>query len=413
MEVQSWMYCVLEHSERNVIMKKVAIVSPLRTAVGSFNKALAPLSAPELGATMMTACLQQSKLEPSLIDQIFMGNVLQAGNGQNPARQAALKAGIPIDVPESTINTVCGSGLHAVALAYDSILAEQGNIVLAGGMESMSNAPYLLKNARNGYKLGNGELVDSLVADGLTCPINHYHMGITAENVAEKYGISRLEQDAFAYESQIKAVEAKNNKVFEEQIVPVMIKNKKETTYFTEDEHIRGNTTKEKLSQLKPAFKENGTVTAGNASGINDGAAAMLVVSEDKCKEHALKPLAYIKGYSLVGVDPAYMGMGPVKAISSLLKKQGMSIDDIDLFEINEAFAAQALAVQKELGVNPEKVNVNGGAIAIGHPVGASGARVLVTLVHEMVRRSSRYGVVSLCIGTGMGIAMLVENALI
>ncbi|APB72167.1 acetyl-CoA C-acetyltransferase [Paenibacillus polymyxa] len=394
-------------------MKKVALVSPLRTAVGSFNKTLAPLSAPELGATVMTACLQQSKLEPSLIDQIYLGNVLQAGNGQNPARQAALKAGIPIDVPETTINTVCGSGLHAVALAYNSILAEQGNIVLAGGMESMSNAPYLLRNARNGYKLGNGELVDSLVADGLTCPINHYHMGITAENVAEKYGISRLEQDEFAYQSQIKAVEAKNKKLFEEQIVPVMIKNKKETISFTEDEHIRGNTTKEKLSQLKPAFKENGTVTAGNASGINDGAAAMLVVSEDKCKEHALKPLAYIKGYSLVGVDPAYMGMGPVKAISSLLKQQGMSIDDIDLFEINEAFAAQALAVLKELGINPEKVNVNGGAIAIGHPVGASGARVLVTLVHEMVRRSSRYGIASLCIGTGMGIAMLVENALI
>ncbi|APB77087.1 acetyl-CoA C-acyltransferase FadA [Paenibacillus polymyxa] len=394
-------------------MKKVALVSPLRTAVGSFNKTLAPLSAPELGATVMTACLQQSKLEPSLIDQIYLGNVLQAGNGQNPARQAALKAGIPIDVPETTINTVCGSGLHAVALAYNSILAEQGNIVLAGGMESMSNAPYLLRNARNGYKLGNGELVDSLVADGLTCPINHYHMGITAENVAEEYGISRLEQDEFSYQSQIKAVEAKNKKLFEEQIVPVMIKNKKETISFTEDEHIRGNTTKEKLSQLKPAFKENGTVTAGNASGINDGAAAMLVVSEDKCKEHALKPLAYIKGYSLVGVDPAYMGMGPVKAISSLLKQQGMSIDDIDLFEINEAFAAQALAVLKELGINPEKVNVNGGAIAIGHPVGASGARVLVTLVHEMVRRSSRYGIASLCIGTGMGIAMLVENALI
>ncbi|ADM69023.1 Acetyl-CoA acetyltransferase [Paenibacillus polymyxa E681] len=394
-------------------MKKVALVSPLRTAVGSFNKTLAPLSAPELGATVMTACLQQSKLEPSLIDQIYLGNVLQAGNGQNPARQAALKAGIPIDVPETTINTVCGSGLHAVALAYNSILAEQGNIVLAGGMESMSNAPYLLRNARNGYKLGNGELVDSLVADGLTCPINHYHMGITAENVAEKYGISRLEQDEFAYQSQLKAVEAKNKKLFEEQIVPVMIKTKKETISFTEDEHIRGNTTQEKLSQLKPAFKENGTVTAGNASGINDGAAAMLVVSEDKCKEYALKPLAYIKGYSLVGVDPAYMGMGPVKAISSLLKQQGMSIDDIDLFEINEAFAAQALAVLKELGINPEKVNVNGGAIAIGHPVGASGARVLVTLVHEMVRRSSRYGIASLCIGTGMGIAMLVENALI
>ncbi|MCP3795675.1 acetyl-CoA C-acetyltransferase [Paenibacillus sp. CH40] len=394
-------------------MKKVALVSPLRTAVGSFNKTLAPLSASELGATVMTACLQQSKLEPSLIDQIYLGNVLQAGNGQNPARQAALKAGIPIDVPETTINTVCGSGLHAVALAYNSILAEQGNIVLAGGMESMSNAPYLLRNARNGYKLGNGELVDSLVADGLTCPINHYHMGITAENVAEKYGISRLEQDEFAYQSQLKAVEAKNKKLFEEQIVPVMIKTKKETISFTEDEHIRGNTTQEKLSQLKPAFKENGTVTAGNASGINDGAAAVLVVSEDKCKEHALKPLAYIKGYSLVGVDPAYMGMGPVKAISTLLKQQGISIDAIDLFEINEAFASQALAVVKELGVTPEKVNVNGGAIAIGHPVGASGARILTTLVHEMVRRSSRYGIASLCIGTGMGIAMLVENALI
>ncbi|MGR6125799.1 acetyl-CoA C-acetyltransferase [Paenibacillus sp. SER-28] len=394
-------------------MKKVALVSPLRTAVGSFNKTLAPLSASELGATVMTACLQQSKLEPSLIDQIYLGNVLQAGNGQNPARQAALKAGIPIDVPETTINTVCGSGLHAVALAYNSILAEQGNIVLAGGMESMSNAPYLLRNARNGYKLGNSELVDSLVADGLTCPINHYHMGITAENVAEKYGISRLEQDEFAYQSQLKAVEAKNKKLFEEQIVPVMIKTKKETISFTEDEHIRGNTTQEKLSQLKPAFKENGTVTAGNASGINDGAAAVLVVSEDKCKEHALKPLAYIKGYSLVGVDPAYMGMGPVKAISTLLKQQGISIDAIDLFEINEAFASQALAVVKELGVSPEKVNVNGGAIAIGHPVGASGARILTTLVHEMVRRSSRYGIASLCIGTGMGIAMLVENALI
>ncbi|AOK91697.1 acetyl-CoA C-acetyltransferase [Paenibacillus polymyxa] len=394
-------------------MKKVALVSPLRTAVGSFNKTLAPLSASELGATVMTACLQQSKLEPSLIDQIYLGNVLQAGNGQNPARQAALKAGIPIDVPETTINTVCGSGLHAVALAYNSILAEQGNIVLAGGMESMSNAPYLLRNARNGYKLGNGELVDSLVADGLTCPINHYHMGITAENVAEKYGISRLEQDEFAYQSQLKAIEAKNKKLFEEQIVPVMIKTKKETISFTEDEHIRGNTTQEKLSQLKPAFKENGTVTAGNASGINDGAAAVLVVSEDKCKEHALKPLAYIKGYSLVGVDPAYMGMGPVKAISTLLKQQGISIDAIDLFEINEAFASQALAVVKELGVSPEKVNVNGGAIAIGHPVGASGARILTTLVHEMVRRSSRYGIASLCIGTGMGIAMLVENALI
>ncbi|MCM3697815.1 acetyl-CoA C-acetyltransferase [Paenibacillus macerans] len=393
-------------------MKKVALVSPLRTAVGSFNKTLAPLSAPELGANVMTACLQQSKVEPAFIDQIFMGNVLQAGVGQNPARQAALKAGIPIDIPATTINTVCGSGLHAIALAYDSILAEQSSIVLAGGMESMSNAPYLLRKARNGYKLGHSELVDALVADGLTCPVNKYHMGITAENVAEKYGISRLEQDKFAYESQIKAAEAKNKKLFAEQIVPVKIQNKKETIYFTEDEHVRADTTPEKLAQLKPAFKENGTVTAGNASGINDGAAAALVMSEDKCREHALKPLAYIKGYSLVGVDPAYMGIGPVKAISSLLKRQKLSLDAIDLFEINEAFASQSLAVLKELGVSPEKVNVNGGAIAIGHPVGASGARVLVTLVHEMVRRSSRYGIASLCIGAGMGIAMLVENAL-
>ncbi|MCE3198399.1 acetyl-CoA C-acetyltransferase [Paenibacillus sonchi] len=394
-------------------MKKVALVSPLRTAVGSFNNGLSTLNAPELGANVMTACLQQSRLEPALIDQIYLGNVLQAGTGQNPARQAALKAGIPIDVPASTINTVCGSGLHAVALAYNSILAEQGSVLLAGGMESMSNAPYVLKNARNGYKLGNGELIDSVVADGLTCPINKYHMGITAENIAAKYNISRLEQDEFAYGSQLKAREAKNKQVFAEQIVPVLTKTKKAEIWFSEDEHVRADTSKEKLSNLKPVFKENGSVTAGNASGINDGAAAVLVMSEDKCKEHAVQPLAYIKGYSLVGVDPAYMGMGPVKAISSLLKEQGIPLDAIDLFEINEAFAAQALAVLKELGINPEKVNVNGGAIAIGHPVGASGARILVTLVHEMVRRSSRYGIASLCIGTGMGIAMLVENALI
>ncbi|WP_189030823.1 acetyl-CoA C-acetyltransferase [Paenibacillus albidus] len=394
-------------------MKKVALVSPLRTAVGSFNNGLSTLSATELGANVMTACLQQSQLEPALIDQIYLGNVLQAGTGQNPARQAALKAGIPIDVPASTINTVCGSGLHAVALAYNSILAEQGSILLAGGMESMSNAPYVLRNARNGYKLGNSELIDTVVADGLTCPINKYHMGITAENIAGKYNISRLEQDEFAYGSQIKAIEAKNKQVFAEQIVPIMTKTKKANIWFSEDEHVRGDVSKEKLSNLKPAFKENGSVTAGNASGINDGAAAVLVMSEDKCKEHAVQPLAYIKGYSLVGVDPAYMGMGPVRAISSLLKDQGIPLDAIDLFEINEAFAAQALAVLKELGINSEKVNVNGGAIAIGHPVGASGARILVTLVHEMVRSSSRYGIASLCIGTGMGIAMLVENALI
>ncbi|MGB8452162.1 MAG: acetyl-CoA C-acetyltransferase [Anaerocolumna sp.] len=391
-------------------MKKVALVSPLRTAVGSFGGTLSTVSAPELGTTVIKACLKQSNLGSSLIDKIYLGNVLQAGIGQNPARQAALKAGIPIDVPASTINTVCGSGLHAVALACDSILAEQGSIILAGGMESMSNAPYLLRNARNGYRLGNGELIDSLVSDGLTCPINNYHMGITAENVAEKYNVSRLEQDEFAYGSHMKAAEAKNKKVLKGQIVPVTVYKKKEEICFSEDEHVKADTTTEKLSGLRTVFKQDGTVTAGNASPISDGAAAMLVVSEDKCREYDLKPLAYIKGYSLVGVDPAYMGIGPVKAVSSLLKKQGISLDEIDLFEINEAFAAQALAVYKELGVNAEKVNVNGGAIAIGHPVGASGARILVTLVHEMKERSSHYGIASLCIGGGMGIAMLVEN---
>ncbi len=392
-------------------MKKVALISPLRTAVGSFNGTLSTVSAPEMASTVMKACLKQSNLESSFIDKIYLGNVLQAGIGQNPARQAASKAGIPFDIPASTINTVCGSGLHTVALAYDSILAEQDNVILAGGMESMSNAPYLLRNARNGYRLGNGEIIDSLVTDGLTCALKNYHMGITAENVADKYGISRPMQDEFAYESHRKAAEAKNRKAFDSQIVPVTVKKKKEEIIFSDDEHVRADTTKEKLSGLRTVFKTDGTVTAGNASPISDGAAAMLVASEDKCKEYDLKPSAYIKGYSLVGVDPAYMGIGPVKAVKSLLKKLDLSIDKIDLFELNEAFASQALAVTRELGVDMGKVNVNGGAIAIGHPVGASGARILVTLVNEMIRRNSHYGIAALCIGGGMGIAMLVENA--
>jgi acetyl-CoA C-acetyltransferase len=392
-------------------MKKIALVSPVRTAVGSFNGTLSPLSAPELGTAVIKSCLNQSKLESSLIDAVYLGNVLQAGIGQNPARQAALNAGIPIEIPASTVNTVCGSGLHTVALAYDSILAEQSSILLAGGMESMTNAPYLLRKARNGYRMGNGELVDSLVTDALTCAINNFHMGITAENVAEKYNVTRLEQDEFSYNSHMKAAEAKKSKIFDNQIVPVTVKKKKEEICFSEDEHVKADTTREKLSGLRTVFKTDGTVTAGNASPISDGAAAMLVASEDKCREYDLKPMAYIKGYSLVGVDPAYMGIGPVKAVSTLLKKQGLTIHDIDLLELNEAFAAQSVAVSKELGVDKAKVNVNGGAIAIGHPLGASGARILVTLVHEMVRRSSHYGVASLCIGGGMGIAMLVENA--
>lgn len=394
-------------------MKKIALVSPLRTAVGSFNGTLSTLDAPAMGAAVIKACLDQSKLESSFIDEVFLGNVLQAGNGQNPARQAALNAGVPIETPASTINTLCGSGLHAVALAYDSILAEQGSIALAGGMENMSGAPYLLKKARNGYRLGHGELLDSMLSDGLTCAVNHIHMGITAENVAEKYHITRQEQDEFSYISHKKAADAQNRKAFEQEIVPVTVKKKKEEICFSKDEHVKADTSLEKLSGLRTVFKQNGTVTAGNASPITDGAAAMLVASEEKCREHDLKPSAYIKGYSLVGVDPAYMGIGPLKAISTLLKKQGLSIDQIDLFEINEAFAAQALAVSKELGVDNKKLNVNGGAIAIGHPLGASGARILVTLLHEMMERSAHYGVASLCIGGGMGIAMLVENALV
>ncbi len=392
-------------------MKKVALVSPLRTAVGTFNGTLSSISAMELGSTVIKACLLQSNLDSSFIDSVYFGNVLQAGNGQNPARQAAIKAGIPVEVPAATLNTLCGSGLHAVALAYNSILAEDGSIILAGGMESMTNAPYLLRNARKGYKLGNSELVDSLISDGLTCAINDYHMGLTAENVAEKYKVTRQEQDEFSYESNRRAAEAQKNKVFDGQIVPVIIKKKKEEIHFTEDEHVRADTSKEKLSTLRTVFKQDGTVTAGNASPISDGAAAMIVASEEACKEHGLKPAAFIMGYSLVGVDPAYMGMGPVKAVSTLLKKQGLSVNDIDLFELNEAFAAQAVAATKELGIDSSKINVNGGAIAIGHPLGASGARVLVTLIHEMTRRSAHYGVAALCIGGGMGIAMLVENA--
>lgn len=392
-------------------MKKIALISPVRTAVGSFNGTLSTLNASELGTAVIRSCLEQSKLESSHIDAVYLGNVLQAGIGQSPARQAAVNAGIPVEVPASTVNTVCGSGLHTVALAYDSILAEQNSIVLAGGMESMTNAPYLLKKARNGYRMGNGELVDSLVADALTCAINHYHMGITAENIAEKYKVTRKEQDEFSYSSHMKAAIAKNAKIFDNQIVPITVKKKKEEICFSEDEHIKADTTLEKLSGLRTVFKQDGTVTAGNASPISDGAAAMLVASEYKCREYDLKPMAYIKGYSLVGVDPAYMGIGPVKAVSTLLKKQGLTIHDIDLLELNEAFAAQSVAVTKELGVDKSKVNVNGGAVAIGHPLGASGARILVTLVHEMVRRSARYGVASLCIGGGMGIAMLVENA--
>ncbi|MDO6354001.1 acetyl-CoA C-acetyltransferase [Caloramator sp. CAR-1] len=392
-------------------MRKVAIASAKRTPIGSFMGSLSSFSAVELGTKVIEAILKENPQVKEKIDMVYMGNVLQAGNGQNPARQAALKAGIPIEVPATTVNTVCGSGLHSVIMAYTSIIAGQEDISIAGGMESMSNAPFLVKGIRNGIKMGNTELIDVMIHDGLTCPFNLYHMGITAENLAEKYNISREEQDSFAYNSQMKASKARKEGKFQDEIIPVTIKTKKEEIIFKDDEYIREDTSLEKLAKLKPAFKANGTVTAGNASGINDGAAAVLVASEEMCNELGLRPLVYIKGFGLVGVEPSIMGIGPVFAIKKMLAKLNMSIDEIDLFELNEAFASQSLAVLKELGVNPDKVNVNGGAIALGHPIGASGTRVLVTLIHELLRQNKRYGIASLCIGSGMGVAILVENA--
>lgn len=392
-------------------MNNVAIASPVRTPIGSFGGALAPLSGVEIGAKAVEAVLKRSGVAADAIEEVYLGNVLQATNGQNPARQAAMKGGIPQQIPATTINTVCGSGLHAVGLAFNSIRAGQAGLVLAGGMESMSNAPYAMKGARNGMRLGHGEILDTMVLDGLTCPFNNYHMGITAENVAEEFKVSRQEQDEFALLSQQRAAAARQAGRFADEIVPVIIKNKKGDVTFKDDEYIRADAALEKLAGLKPAFKKDGTVTAGNASGLNDGGAAMLVVSDEKCKALNLAPMAYIRGYSLVGLRPEIMGMGPVYAVRKLLEAQKLTVADIDLFELNEAFASQSIAVRKELGISLDKVNVNGGAIALGHPIGASGARILISLMYEMKRSNKKLGIASLCIGTGMGIAMLVENA--
>lgn len=391
-------------------MKKVAIAQAKRTALGSFQGTLGSMSVVDLGARLIESVFVDSAIDKAAIEEVYMGNVLSAGNGQNPARQAALKAGIPEQVPASTINTVCGSGLHAVGLAYSSILAGNAEVVLAGGMESMSTAPHYLKSARGGLKLGNSEIIDAILIDGLTCPINSYHMGITAENVAAEFNISRSEQDEFAYHSQMKAAAARKQGKFKDEITPLKIKTRKEEIIFENDEFIRENTTIETLATLKPAFKKDGTVTAGNASGINDGAAAVIVLSDEQCKKLDVKPMAYIHGFSLVGLRPDIMGMGPVYAIRKLKSKLNFKMEDIGLWELNEAFAAQSVAVVKELGIPAEKVNVNGGAIAMGHPIGASGARILVTLLWEMKRTGTKYGIASLCIGAGMGIAMLVEN---
>lgn len=392
-------------------MENVVIVSAARTAIGSFNGALAEVSAVDLGATVIREVLRRANVDAGQVDEVIMGNVLQAGLGQNPARQAALKADIGEKTESFTINKVCGSGLKSVALAVQAIVAGDAEIVVAGGMENMSQAPYVLDGkVRRGVKMGNLNLRDTMVEDGLTCAMNHYHMGITAENVAERYGLSREEQDAFALRSQTLAAQAIQSGAFTKEIVPVTIPTSKGDIVFTQDEHPKA-TSAESLAKLRTAFKkERGTVTAGNASGINDGAAALLLMSESKAKELGLAPLARIRSYASAGVDPKVMGLGPIPAVKKALQKAGLNLADIDLIEANEAFASQALGVSKELGFDMNKVNLNGGAIALGHPIGASGARILVTLLYGMQARKAKTGLATLCIGGGQGIAMIVER---
>jgi acetyl-CoA C-acetyltransferase len=401
----------LEFIKRS-FMTKAFILSGARTAVGGFGGSLKDVAVTELGRVAIEAAIERAKIEPTTVQEVILGNVLQAGNGMNPARQAAIAAGLADSVPSFTINKVCGSGLKAVALAAQAVVAGDSELLVAGGMESMSNAPYLLKNARWGYRMGNGEIVDYMVSEGLTCALAHCHMGVTAENIVAKYGITREAQDEFSAESQRRAVAAINEGRFADEIVPVMLPQKKgDPLAFKVDEHPRAGTTAEALAKLRPAFiKENGTVTAGNASGINDGAAAIVVASEAFAKQQGLQPLAQIVAYASAGVDPKIMGMGPVPAIKRVLEKSALSLADIDLFELNEAFAAQSLGVVNELGIDAAKVNVNGGAIALGHPIGASGARILVTLLYEMQRREAKRGLAALCIGGGQGIAMIVER---
>ena len=392
-------------------MKNCVIVSAARTAIGSFNGALATTSAIDLGATVIKAALERAQLDPQRVDEVIMGNVLQAGLGQNPARQALLKSGLAETVCGFTVNKVCGSGLKSVALAAQAIQAGQAQAIVAGGMENMSQAPYLLDaKARWGYRLGDGQLSDVILRDGLICAPHGYHMGITAENVAREYGISREMQDELALLSQRKAVAAIDSGAFQAEIVPVSVTSRKKTVVFERDEFPKADSTAEGLAALRPAFDKAGTVTAGNASGINDGAAALVVMEESAALAAGLTPLARIKAYASGGVAPALMGMGPVPATQKALQLSGLTLSDIDLIEANEAFAAQFLAVGKTLGFDPQKVNVNGGAIALGHPIGASGARILVTLLHALSAHDKTLGLATLCIGGGQGIAMIVER---
>lgn len=391
-------------------MSEVVIVSAVRTALGSFGGGLKDVPAVDLGAIVIKEAVIRAGIKPELVEEVVFGNVLQAGLGQNPARQAAVKAGLPLEVPAMTINKVCGSGLRAVALACQMIKAGDADVVIAGGMENMSRAPYISNTERFGARMGNVQLIDEMITDGLWDAFNNYHMGITAENIAEQWGITREEQDAFAVSSQNKAEAAIKAGKFKDEIVPVVIKTKKGEVVFDQDEFPRFGATIEGLAKLRPAFKKDGTVTAGNASGINDGAAAFVVMSAEKAEELGLKPLAKIVSYGQKGLDPSIMGYGPFHATTKALEKANLTINDIDLVEANEAFAAQSLAVAKDLKFNMDVVNVNGGAIALGHPVGASGARILVSLLHEMQKRDAKRGLATLCIGGGMGTALIVER---
>lgn len=393
------------------MVREAVIVSAVRTAIGTYGGSLKDVSAVNLASLVIGEALKRAGVEASSVDEVIMGNILQAGLGQNPARQAAIKAGVPYDVPSFTVNKVCGSGMKAVALAAQAVMAGEADVVVAGGTESMSRAPHLVNGARSGVGMGHAELVDSMINDGLWCALTDVHMGITAENLAERYGITREEQDAFAAASQQKAQAAIESGRFADEIVPVVIPQRKgDPIVFLRDEHPRFGTTVETLAKLRPAFKKDGTVTAGNASGINDGAAAVVVTTPEKAAELGVTPLARIRSYASAGVDPSIMGIGPVPATRKALAKAGLALDDIELIEANEAFAAQSLAVAKELGWDPAKVNVNGGAIALGHPIGASGARILVTLLYEMAKRNVRLGLATLCIGGGQGMAMVVER---
>lgn len=391
-------------------MRDVVIVSAARTPIGSFNGTLAPVAAVELGKIVIDAVISRAGNDKGKIDEVIMGQILQAGAGQNPARQAAMLAGLPDTTPSYTVNKLCGSGLKAVCMGALTIAAGEAEVIVAGGMENMSRAPYLLAKARNGYRLGSGVIEDSIIKDALTDAFHGIHMGVTAENIAALHGISREEADLFALGSQEKAARALREGRFRAEIVPVPVPGKGGVSLFDKDEYPKPDVSLDGLARLSPAFQKDGVVTAGNSSGLNDGAAAVMLMSRQRAEQEGVTPLARIRSYASVGLDPKVMGLGPVEAVRKALEKGGLALDDIDLFELNEAFAVQSIGVLKELGLAAEKVNVNGGAIALGHPVGASGARVVVSLLHEMEKRGARNGVAALCIGGGQGIALVVER---